>query len=171
MAHKKRADQNGSDEILAVIEASAPRRVIAVAMLVTLGGLLLYFAVTTPADIVARAALVLFGGLCFWLAERMNAATKLRLELTEQELRDSSGEQLVAIEDVASVSRGMMALKPSNGFTLVLNKKKGPTRWRPGLWWRLGSRVGIGGVTAGSQTKPAAQIIEAIMLERAGGEL
>ncbi len=167
MPEENNIDTNGPEEVIAVIEASATRRVLAVAMLLCLGGLLIYVALTTPADLVWRAFLLFVGGISLWLAERMNAATKQRLELTDTELRDSSGVQLVRIDEIASVSRGMMALKPSNGFTLVLHQKKGPARWRPGLWWRLGSRVGIGGVTSGSQTKPTAQIIEAMLLERA----
>lgn len=155
-----------SDDVLAIIEASAPRRWMAISMQAGLGLMLVYFALTVPGAFAWQAFLLLFGIAWFWLATSMYAATQLRLELTETGVRDSSGEELVALDEVESVSRGMFAFKPSNGFSLVLKQRKGPARWRPGLWWRLGSRVGIGGVTAGSQTKPAAQIIEAILAER-----
>lgn len=159
-----------SEEVLAVIEASAPRRWLAIAMQLGLGAMLVYLALSVPNAFGWQAFLLLFGAAWIWLAVRMHAATRMRLELTEEGLRDSSGEQLVALDEVESVSRGMFAFKPSNGFSLVLKNRKSPARWRPGLWWRVGSRVGIGGVTAGSQTKPAAQIIEAMIAERAGAE-
>lgn len=160
-----------TDDVLAVIEASAPRRWLAIAMQLGLGVILVYLALSVPNTFGWQAFLMLFGAGWIWLAVRMHSATQMRIELTEQGLRDSSGEELAAIEDIQSVSRGMFAFKPSNGFSLVLKNRNGPARWRPGLWWRLGSRVGIGGVTAGSQTKPAAQIIEAMLVERSGGAI
>ena len=158
-----------SEEVIAVIEASAPRRLLAVCMQVAMGGMLIYFALALPNAFGWRAFLLLFGIAWFVLAAKMNSAAKMRLELTETSLRDNAGEELASMDDVRSVSRGMFAFKPSNGFTLVLKDSKGPARWRPGLWWRFGSRVGIGGVTAGSQTKPAAQMIEAIVAQRYSG--
>lgn len=155
-----------SDEVLAYIEASAPRRWLAIAMQMGLGALLVYIALAMPGAFGWQVFLLLLGAAWIFLAIRMHAATSLRLELTRQELRDSTGEVLAKLDDVQAVSRGTFALKPSNGFTLVLGTKKGPARWRPGLWWRFGNRVGIGGVTAGAQSKPAAQIIEAIVAER-----
>lgn len=157
-----------SDKVIAVVEASAPRRWVALAMQVGLGAMLVYLAFSVPNAFGWQAFLLLFGAAWLWLAARMYASTKMRLELTEEGLWDSSGEQLAALDEIKCVSRGMFAFKPSNGFSLVLKNGKGPARWRPGLWWRLGSRVGIGGVTAGSQTKPAAQIIEAMIAQRDG---
>lgn len=155
-----------SEEVLAVIEASAPRRWLAIAMQAGLGLMLVYLALSVPGGFGWQAFLALFGAAWIWLATRTYAATQLRLELTETDIRDSSGIQLALIEEIESVSRGMFAFKPSNGFSLVLKNRKSPAHWRPGLWWRMGSRVGIGGVTAGSQTKPAAQIIEALLAQR-----
>ncbi|MFY0597488.1 MAG: hypothetical protein JXQ85_13735 [Cognatishimia sp.] len=159
-----------SDDVITVIEASPIRRVLAIAMMMFLGGLLVYVAMTTPAELHWKAFLLLLGGLSLWLAERMNKATQTHLVLTKSGLSDSNGEVLAAFEDIQMVSRGMLAFKPSNGFTLNLKSKKSPARWRPGLWWRFGSRVGIGGVTAASQSKPAAQMIEAMLVERAMAE-
>lgn len=156
-----------SENVIANIEASAPRRVIAIAILAGLGALLIYLALSTPAELSWKGFLVLLGGLSLWLAESMRQATQSALKLTENGLFDTNGEELASIDEIASVSRGMMAMKPSSGFTLVLKSKKSPARWRPGLWWRLGSRVGVGGVAAGHQTKPAAQMIEAMLVERA----
>ena len=51
---------------------------------------------------------------------------------------------------------------------MILLKTPGRRVWRPGLWWRLGRRVAIGGVTAASQTKPLADILTMKVLERDG---
>ncbi|UZD91738.1 hypothetical protein [Cognatishimia activa] len=155
-----------SEEPIAIIEASPPRRWLAIGMQLSLGGILIYLSTSMSHDFGWQVFLLLLGGGWVFLAMRMYAATQMHLILNEKGLWDSSGDQLAAMEDIESVSRGMFAFKPSNGFSLVLKKSKGPARWRPGLWWRLGSRVGVGGVTAGSQTKPAAQIIEAILAQR-----
>jgi hypothetical protein len=62
------------------------------------------------------------------------------------------------------VERGAFALKPSNGFTLVM-KHKSPRAWAPGIWWRTGYRVGVGGVTAAGQSRFMAEQI-ALMIAR-----
>jgi hypothetical protein len=62
------------------------------------------------------------------------------------------------MDGIRSVERGAFAFKPSHGFTLVM-KEKQPRAWAPGLWWRLGRRVGVGGVTSAGQTKFMAEQI------------
>ncbi len=155
-----------SEEVLAELRASAPRRWIAVAIMATLGGLLIYIALAVPpAHLAWQGFLLLIGGLSLWLAEATRRATELTLTLTEAGLVDSSGETVAEIGEIDAVSRGMFAFKPSNGFVLTLNRR-GAGRWRPGLWWRLGKRVGIGGVTPGPQGKMMAQMIEALIAGR-----
>ena len=46
---------------------------------------------------------------------------------------------------------------------------KGPAAWQPGLWWRLGNRIGVGGMTPGSQAKAMAEIIAIKLAQRDGG--
>lgn len=152
-------------EVLAELQASAPRRWMAVAIMAVLGGLLIYIALAIPPAVLGwQVFLLVFGGLAIWLAEVTRRATELTLTLTETEITDSSGKKVAAISEIEGVSRGMFAFKPSNGFVLRLNTRK-PRRWRPGLWWSLGKRVGIGGVTPGPQGKAMAQIIEALVVQ------
>jgi hypothetical protein len=87
------------------------------------------------------------------------------IELTETEIRTSEGETIVAVADIEKVERGMFAFKPSNGF-IIRTKSKGTRRWEPGLWWRIGRRVGVGGVTPGRQTKYMSEVIAALMVNR-----
>lgn len=148
--------------ILAKVSASPLRRTIGVGMLWFLGGLLIYVALTRPPTAGWQMFLVFMGVCALWLGYVMMRATTLVLHLTEYDLRDSAGTVLARIADVEKIDSGAFALKPSNGFTLIL--KQPQTRcWRPGLWWRLGRRVAVGGVTAGAQTRPMADMIALLM--------
>ena len=155
-----------SDEkVLARITASTPRRFLGVGMLVFLGGLLIYMAFAAPPSLLWQACLLGFGAGSVWFAMVMYRATETELELTETELRDTAGIVLAYIADVQKVDRGAFALKPSNGFTLTMNRPQARC-WRPGLWWRLGRRVAVGGVTSGALTRPVADVIATIIAQR-----
>ncbi|PJE36171.1 hypothetical protein CVM52_13350 [Pseudooceanicola lipolyticus] len=154
------------DEVLAVARASAPRRWIGIAMVVAVAAVTLYVAFSTPpADLSFQVLLVLIGLGALWMAEVMRRSTELTIELTRSELRDSSGTCIARIEDITAVERGLLAFKPSNGFMLK-TRTPGPRVWRPGIWWRIGRRVGIGGVMPGHQTKAMAEILAALQAER-----
>lgn len=155
------------EDVLAVVEASAPRRWLALVMLVALGGLLIYVALMTPPPLMWQVFLIALGAASLWMAQSMYAATAGRVELTDSELRTGSGEVIARIEDIEQIERGAFAFKPSNGF-LIRTRTPAARTWRPGLWWRLGRRIGVGGVTPGSQTKFMAEMISAMMAERDG---
>ena len=72
------------------------------------------------------------------------------------------------IEEVEALERGLFAFKPSNGF-LIRTRAPKPRGWQPGLWWRVGRRIGIGGVTSAGQAKAMSEIMAALLLERDGG--
>ena len=95
----------------------------------------------------------------------MRRATSVTLELTRQELRDTTGAVLARMDEVEALDRGMFAFKPSNGFLMRLNITK-PRAWRPGLWWSLGSRVGVGGMTPAHEAKFMAEVIASLLAER-----
>jgi hypothetical protein len=136
-----------------------------VIMLAGVGALVLYVAMSTPPSLAWQVFLVLVGVAALWMAERMRRATEQKLELTETELRCSDGQLVARIEDIENIERGAFAFKPSNGFLITL-KTPGARVWQPGLWWRLGRRIGVGGVTPGSQTKFMSEIIAAQLAER-----
>jgi hypothetical protein len=149
------ADENG---IYAVVQASPARRIVAYGVQFGLGALVIYTTLVQPPAVHWMIFMLVFGVLMLWQAERLRRATHLIVELTDTELRDSSGTVLARIDEIRSVERGVFAFKPSNGFTLVLNNKK-PRAWLPGLWWRFGRRVGVGGVTNAGQSKFMAERI------------
>lgn len=157
-------------EILAVVEASSARRWLAIAILMSLGMLTLYLAFTAPPALAWQVFLIGTGLGALWLADRLRRATAMRIELTKEGLRDNAGQSLAELRDIAGVERGVFAFKPSNGF-LVKLKRPGATTWQTGLWWRLGRRIGVGGVTAASQTKVMADILAALVMERDGLDL
>jgi hypothetical protein len=159
-----------ADEELVRVGASAPRRLIGVTAIGGLGALLLYIAFATPPAAPGWLAfMVAMGFFSLWGAVRVWVATSHELILTEEALMDSDGTVLARFDEIEKVDRSMFAMKPSNGF-LVLLKEPRPRAWRPGLWWRIGRGVAVGGVTAGSQTRPVADIIN-LRLAQARGEL
>lgn len=156
------------DKVLATVSASAPRRIFAMGVLGILGLLLIYIAFSTPPDSLGwQIFLIAFGAFAVWAAVVLGKATQHVIELTPTELRESTGRVLCRVEDIVDVSRGVFAMKPSNGF-LIKVKNAERRAWAPGLWWRLYGRIGVGGVTAASQSKVMSEIIAAILAERMG---
>lgn len=162
-------DNANRDEILAVIEASAPRRWMGVGMLALLGGLLLYIALATPPAPAWQIFLLVIGAAALWLAEKMRRATLFRIELTETQLRSSDGVVIAELDQIEAIDRGFFAFKPSNGFMIRTRTAAGGRSWQPGLWWRLGRRVGVGGVTPGAQGKTMSEILAAMIARREDG--
>ncbi len=152
-------------EVLAKVEASAPRRALGVGTLVILGALLLYVAFATPPTFGWQALLVAFGVVALYVGQAMWRATERHLILTPEAICDDSGYVIVRVEDVEKVDRGTFAFKPSNGF-LIKTRTPQSRAWHPGLWWRMGRRVAVGGVTSGAQTRPMADILAAMVAER-----
>lgn len=136
-----------------------------------LGVLLIYFAFATPpANFALQAFVIVLGGLSLALMMKMHAGTSGQIDLTRAGLRDSDGTLIAPIEAIQAVERGAFAFKPSNGFLVRLDlnatEEDLPRVWRPGLWWRLGRRIGVGGVTPGNQTKIMAELLQALIVER-----
>lgn len=154
-----------NDDVLAVMVPSMFRRWLAVAMTVLSGALLIYAGLgEMTTGLVWKLALIGGGASLIALAERLRRATAVSIELTAQGLRESTGRVLCAMEDIDKVERGAFAFKPSNGL-LVRLTKPGDLVWAPGLWWRYGRKLGIGGVTSASQAKAMSDVIT---LYRAG---
>ena len=155
-----------SSEILTTVHASAPRRFFGVSVNILLGLLLIYIAVFKPPEHLGwQGFLILMGTGILWLGQKLWQATGLILELTDTELRDSTGLVIAKVDQIVSIDRGMLAFKPSNGFIFKVAEAQ-PKAWRPGLWWRIGRRVGVGGVTSGGNTKMMADVIAAKIAER-----
>ncbi|MGX0876720.1 hypothetical protein ACSSV4_001402 [Roseovarius sp. MBR-154] len=147
------------DDVEVVLAASAGRRVIGVGSVAMLGLILLYLALVQSPTFGWQVFMVGFGTLALWLAQRMWRATTLRLELSPSGLRCSDGRMVAEMDEIIGVDRGAFAFKPSNGFMLKLSRK-GAFAWEPGLWWRIGRRVGVGGVTPNTPAKVMAELMQ-----------
>ena len=156
-----------SDGIYAKVWASPIRRGFACAVLYGLAILLFYIALVRPPALPWLIFLLAFGGAVLFIAERLRAATRDEILLTAESVSDSNGRVLAQMADIVSVERGAFALKPSNGFTLVL-RERAPRAWVPGMWWRLGRRVGVGGVTGAGPAKFMAEQIALRIARRDG---
>ncbi|MCX7560845.1 hypothetical protein OS190_14810 [Sulfitobacter sp. F26204] len=150
------------NEVLAVVRASMGRRILGLVSLGFLGVLLIYVAFANPPSIGWQFFLILVGGASLWCTQVMRKSTSSWVELTPKELRDGDGTVIARIEDIQTMDRGFFAFKPSNGFLLKTNVVQSRV-WRPGLWWRMGRRIGIGGMTPGSQTKYMSEILSALI--------
>lgn len=160
--------KNHQDEVLARVQASVGRRVLGIGMLCFLAVLVIYVAIVSPPSLGWQLFLVAMGTGSLMIANAMRKSTSETLELTREELRDTSGEVLARVEEIVSIDRGAFAFKPSNGFLLRLSVPQNRS-WRPGLWWRSGKRIGVGGMTPGRQTKYMAEIIGVMIAEREQG--
>ncbi len=148
-------DQDG---IYARVQASPGRAIFSYGVLFILGILVLYATLTQPPAFHWLVFMIGFGLLMLFMAEKQRRAAKLEILLTADEVIDSQGRILAHMDDIVSVSRGAFALKPSNGFTIV-TRDKGSRVYIPGMWWRQGRRVGVGGITGAGQTKFMAEQI------------
>jgi hypothetical protein len=156
------ADEN---EVLATVRASNGRRVLGIVSLSALGILLIYIAFTQPPAFGWQIFLIATGCTAIWVGDAMRRATAGAVELTPLGLRDTDGTMIAAMEDIQAIDRGFFAFKPSNGF-LIKTQGAAPNQWRPGLWWRIGRRIGIGGMTPGHQTKYMSEIIATLLARR-----
>ena len=151
------------------LQATLTRRAVGSGTLLALGAFLIYAGLTYPLSaLIAKIGLPAAGLLVLWLAQRMWVASSVALILTEDELREEGGRRLAALDDVVQVGRGTFAIKPSNGFMLTL-RTPGPGTWAPGVWWRIGRRVGVGGVTSRYPGRQLAELIEQQIAARRAG--
>ena len=142
------------------------RRSFGVGALVALGLLLIYIAVVRPPQHIGwQLFLIVFGGLVLWGGSAMWRASQIALVLTEETLATETGEVIATVENIRSADRSFFAFKPSNGFLLRL-KTPGSRAWSPGIWWRLGKSVGVGGVTHAPDAKYMAEVLTALIAER-----
>lgn len=156
-------------EVLARLQASPARRYFGVGTMVALGLLLIYLALSQSyASLGWQLLLLALGGGALYAAMRMLQATALHLELRPEGLFDSEGHRLTGFDEIVSIERGMLAMKPSNGFMIVTRSRQ-PRRWRPGLYWVMGKRIGVGGVTPAADAKYLADLMNMTLVDRRGG--
>lgn len=150
------------DEILISVEPSPARRAMAVGVLAALGLLVLAVAFQGQGAPLFQATLIALGLGCVWAADRLRRATADAVELTRAGLRTRSGIELARVEHILRVDRSAFAFKPSQGFVVRLSHAA-PRGWAPGLWWRGGRLLGIGGTVPGGQARAMADLLTALV--------
>ncbi|WP_116084524.1 hypothetical protein [Tropicimonas sp. IMCC34011] len=153
-------------EILARTSASRPRALFGTATLGVLAALCFWLALSEPAlSLVGRLFVIALAAGALAGAVALFRAGRAELILTREALTDGEGREIFRVSKVVGVDRGVLAVKPSNGF-LVRLSEPGGMHWSPGLWWRVGRRVGVGGLTAPSRTKAMAEGLSLLVAER-----
>lgn len=153
-------------EVLVKLEVAQVRRYFGVLTLGILGvGLLYVAAIYPPTEIIGLLVTVLLGAAFVWSAYRLYQATADTIILTRDDITTASGRLICTLDEIDSVDRGFFAFKPSNGFLIRL-KQSGKRSWAPGMWWQIGKRIGIGGVTSPRQSKEMVAIISVMLSKR-----
>jgi hypothetical protein len=166
MARQKK--RPGPHEVLATITPKPARRWFAVGATGLLGTILIYIAASTPpVDIAWLLFLIAMGALCLYWSWRVWTATGVALELTRTELRERGGRQLCLVDNIGRVDGGVFAFKPAAGFLIHLREPMGRF-YAPGLWWRTGRRIAVGGVTSRAEGKAVSELLNVIIADRDG---
>ena len=139
------------------------RRSVALATLSALVVLLTVQAAGRP--IVAQAVCLALAATFGWAAVALWRARENALSWSDAGLRDRSGALRIPVERIVAVDTGAVSLRPSQGFTLRLDRPL-PRGWSPGLWWSLGRTVGVGGLTERRATRALAQRVAERIAER-----
>jgi hypothetical protein len=156
-------------EILAEMYAPPVRRWVGLTMLYGLGGLLVLLAFLRPPAQPGWLIFLFAAGIAsLWFGEKMRQATAHGLRLTREGLWETGGRRVAALDDIQEVDRGLFAFKPSSGF-LIITESVQDNAWRPGLYWIIGRRIGIGGVVSRAQSKLMADAISVLLAERRTG--
>jgi hypothetical protein len=157
---------SNTPETLYEITASEPRRVFGSLVQGLLGILLITVALASPPrDLGFVILLLAIGVVALVTAIRGWRASGGRIVLRTDGLFEDTGAPIAPLDLIDSVDRALFTFKPAQGFLIHL-KEPGPRAWRPGMWWRLGRRVGIGGVTSGAQTKIVADTLSMMVADR-----
>ncbi len=154
-------------ETIARIQPTPTRRAMAFGVLAGLGAMLVLFSFSAPSlELGWRLVLLLMGAAIAVLADRLRRVTAGGITLTRDELLDGQGRLICKVDDIVSIKRGALDFKPSGGFSILTRSASGPITWAPGLWWRIGRRIGIGGIVPKTEARIMAETLTAELLRR-----
>ncbi|MGB0798536.1 MAG: hypothetical protein ACPGRD_04375 [Planktomarina sp.] len=143
---------------LARLYASPPRRIAALAMLMVLAIMLFLLAFGPGMVLGYRIFLIIIGAAVLWTARGLHRGTQQGVDLYPSGLYLTDGTALALLDNIVGVERGTFAFKPSNGFVVKLATAPGRD-WAPGLYWIVGRRLGVGGVTSRADAKFMAEAL------------
>lgn len=149
-------------EVIMRLTPSMPRRLIASGSMAGLGLMAGWIAFQGGVPLGWMVVLLAMTAGALWLANEIYRVTGRSVELMADRLQDSSGRILAMLDEVEKADRSPFAVKPSSGFNLRITRAAARARrgaWVPGLWWRVGRHVGIGGATPKAQARLMADLI------------
>lgn len=119
----------------------------------------------------ARAPMTTFvmlpiSGVLAWFAAALWRTRARAIRFDGETLTDDAGEVICTLDEIEEVNRGFILFKPTKGFVVTLKAAR-PWGWSPGLWWRLGRRIGVGGSTPGRGARDMADAITGALAMRA----
>lgn len=156
-------------EVLIRLPASPLRRWSALVLLGLFAMMAVQVSIELPGERpLAKAGALLLGLAMIWQAIQLWKASGRVLELTVEGLREAgTGRVLARVEDIAEVNRSVFAYRPATGFLILLHRPASRPAWAPGMWWRFGRRIGIGGVTPKMEGKALAELLGEMVRSRA----
>lgn len=159
------AEPDDKPEItLMILGASFGRLWLGVFCTTALGVLLIWIVFAGRPAMIYQVSFLIAGLLSLWLAATLRRAGQDRIVLTNKVLRTESGRVLARVENVHAVERGAFAFKPPNGFLVRLKEPDSDRGWVPGLWWKRGRLVGVGGVVSAGTSRAMAETLTALTL-------
>ena len=157
------------DPFRLVLRPSPARQAFGLSVQALLGAILLWLVVSVPpASMGWRLFLFALGTGALVLAVRGWRGAAQGIVLTEAGLHLEDGTPLAPLDRIRAVDRSAFTFKPANGFLLTLDAPLGRA-WVPGLYWRVGRRLGVGGMTNAAETKAVAQALSILVAQRDAG--
>ncbi|MEM0977526.1 MAG: hypothetical protein AAGJ34_08330 [Pseudomonadota bacterium] len=112
----------------------------------------------------AMGFLMAIASAFLWAAYRMYSVPRAGLLFDGRVLRTEDGLVVAALTDIDVVQTGIFAMRPSNGFSLIM-KEADHLPTRPGIFWRQGKMIGIGGILAAAETRAIGRLMQAKLKE------
>lgn len=147
---------------------AAGRRLMALGAIYALGGLLVWLGFAVGVQPLSNLFFIGCGAGLIWCAEKMRQTSQRGVALTVDGLFDTDGTQIVQWDEIEQVERGVFAMKPSNGFGIKL-KARAVRSWAPGLWWRTGRRIGVGGLLAPREVRTMGEQMAVLLPQHQNG--
>lgn len=156
-------------DVIMKIQPSTGRRLFGVVVLCLSAFVMLNFAFKEVThSMVLKAILFGMGVVFLWQAQANLRFAKAALILKREGLFDDRGQLICALSNMVMIDRGWFSFKPSNGFLIRLRESEN-WKWSPGLYWRIGRRLGVGGSISPAQTKAMSDKLLLLMQEKALG--
>ena len=99
---------------------------------------------------------IVFLGL--WFIRFLKRYSKIGFLINQSGLFNLDGSIICKMDDIERIDISPYTFKSANGFIVIL-KTKSSFNLTPGLYWRLGKRISIGGLVSKSESKFLSQTL------------